>query len=132
MGPYSLIKATRRGLLKAGGGLLAASALPNFARADESHPPLGTYPAGSSGSSVFIGISVPRTGTYAVQGEDELKGYMLAVEHINSGDPLIRKISPHTTKGVLGKEVKYGVADSEAKPQYKRSNVLFPRTRSSR
>ena len=50
MGPYSLIKATRRGLLKAGGGLLAASALPNFARADESHPPLGTYPAGSSGS----------------------------------------------------------------------------------
>jgi branched-chain amino acid transport system substrate-binding protein len=116
MGPYSITKATRRGLLKAGGGLLAASALPNFARADESHPPLGTYPAGSSGSSVFIGISVPRTGTYAIQGEDELKGYMLAVEHINTGDPLIRKISPHTTKGVLGKEVKYGVADSEAKP----------------
>ena len=29
---------------------------------------------------------------------------------------LIRKISPKTTKGVLGKEVKYGVADSEAKP----------------
>src|ERR1700722_1103765 len=116
MGPYSLTKATRRGLLKAGGGLLAASALPSFARADESHPPLGTYPAGSSGSSVFIGISVPRTGTYAVQGEDELKGYMLAVEHLNSGDPLNRKISPHTTKGVLGKEVKYGVADSEAKP----------------
>jgi branched-chain amino acid transport system substrate-binding protein len=116
MGPHSITKATRRGLLKAGGGLLAASALPGFARADESHPPLGTYPAGSSGSSVFIGISVPRTGTYAVQGEDELKGYMLAVEHLNSGDPLIRKISPHTTKGVLGKEVKYGVADSEAKP----------------
>ena len=79
-------------------------------------PPLGTWPAGSSGSSVFIGITVPRTGTYAVQGEDELKGFMLAVEHINSGDPLIKKISPKTTKGVLGKEVKYGVADSEAKP----------------
>ena len=39
---------------------------------------------------VFIGITVPRTGTYAVQGEDELKGYQLAVEHINSGDPLIK------------------------------------------
>ena len=65
---------------------------------------------------MFIGITVPRTGTYAVQGEDELKGYQLAVEHINSGDPLIKKISPKTTKGVLGKEVKYGVADSEAKP----------------
>ncbi len=82
----------------------------------EDKPPIGTYPAGSSGSSVFIGITVPRTGTYAVQGEDELKGYQLAIEHINAGDDLIKKISPKTTKGVLGKEVKFGVADSEAKP----------------
>ena len=80
------------------------------------HPPVGTYPAGSSGDSVFIGITVPRTGTYAVQGEDELKGYLLAIEHINSGHELIKKISPKTTKGVLGKQVKYGVADSAAKP----------------
>ncbi len=82
----------------------------------EDHPAIGTYPAGSSGSSVFIGITVPRTGTYALQGEDELKGYQLAVEHINSGHELIKKISPKTTKGVLGKELKYGVADSGAKP----------------
>ena len=108
--------ATRRSVLKAGGGLVAAAMLPRFARAAESHPAIGTYPEGSSGSSVFIGITVPRTGTYAAQGEDELKGYMLAVEHINNGDPLIKKMSPKTTKGVLGKEVKYGVADSAAKP----------------
>jgi ABC-type branched-subunit amino acid transport system substrate-binding protein len=82
----------------------------------EDHPPIGTYPDGSSGSSVFIGITVPRTGTYALQGEDELKGYMLAVEHINEGNELIKKIAPKTKKGVLGKELKYGVADSEAKP----------------
>jgi len=107
---------TRRSVVLAGTGLLAAGALPRFARAAESKPPIGTYPEGSSGSSVFIGITVPRTGTYAAQGEDELKGYMLAVEHINSGNPLIRKISTKTTKGVLGKEVKYGVADSAAKP----------------
>jgi len=107
---------TRRTILQGGSALLTAAALPRIADAAESYPPIGTYPAGSSGSSVFIGITVPRTGTYAVQGEDELKGYMLAVEHINNGDPLIRKISPKTTKGVLGKEVKYGVADSEAKP----------------
>ena len=64
----------------------------------------------------LIGIAVPRTGTYAVQGEDELKGWQLAVEHINAGHQLIKKISPKTTKGVLGKEVKFGVADSAAKP----------------
>jgi branched-chain amino acid transport system substrate-binding protein len=108
---------TRRAMLKAGSALVATAALPRFARAVAlDHPPLGTYPEGSSGSSVFIGISVPRTGTYAVQGEDELKGYQLAVEHINSGHELIKKISPKTTKGVLGKELKFGVADSAAKP----------------
>ena len=46
----------------------------------EDHPALGTYPAGSSGSSVFVGISVPRTGTYAAPGEDLIKGYELAIE----------------------------------------------------
>jgi len=116
MKSYNLAKPTRRAVLQAGGGVLAATALPGIGLAADKYPPIGTYPDGSSGSSVFIGISVPRTGTYAVQGEDELKGYMLAVEHINAGHPLIKKISPKTTKGVLGKEVKYGVADSEAKP----------------
>ncbi len=109
----------RRQLLQAGAAAAASGVVPTlFApRAlGADRPPLGTWPAGSSGSSVFIGISVPRTGTYAVQGEDELKGWQLAIEHINSGHPLIRQISPRTKKGVLGKEVKYGVADSTAKP----------------
>ena len=103
--------------LTAAGGWLCEGAHPltSIARAAD-HPALGTYPAGSTGSSVFIGITVPRTGTYAVQGEDELKGYQLAVEHINTGHDLIKKISPKTSKGVLGKELKFGVADSEAKP----------------
>src|SRR5690348_17870263 len=88
-------------------------AMPVWAK-DE--PPIGTWPAGSQGNSVGIGAAVPRTGTYAVQGEDELKGWQLAVEHLNSGNDLVKKISPKTTKGVLGKEVKLYVADSAAKP----------------
>jgi branched-chain amino acid transport system substrate-binding protein len=110
---------TRRNVLKAGaaavGGAMLTPGLtmPVFA-ADK--PAIGTWPAGSSGSSVFLGVTVPRTGTYAAQGEDELKGVQLAVEHLNAGDALIKKISPKTKKGVLGKEVKYGVADSAAKP----------------
>jgi branched-chain amino acid transport system substrate-binding protein len=79
-------------------------------------PPIGTWPDGASGSSVTVGIAVPRTGTYAESGEDELKGMQLAIEHINEGNELIKKISAKTKKGVLGKEVKYVVADSEAKP----------------
>ncbi|HEY6022809.1 MAG TPA: substrate-binding protein [Pseudolabrys sp.] len=111
---------SRRTLLQAGAGLAGSALLPSVlstpAYAVGDYPPIGTYPAGSSGNSVFIGITVPRTGTYALQGEDELKGYQLAIEHINSGHDLIKKISPKTKKGVLGKEVKFGVADSGAKP----------------
>ena len=116
MQSHGMSKPSRRSVIRGSGALVAASALPSIAWAADTHPPIGTWPDGSSGDSVFIGITVPRTGTYAVQGEDELKGYQLAVEHINGGDPLIKQISPKTTKGVLGKEVKYGVADSEAKP----------------
>jgi ABC-type branched-subunit amino acid transport system substrate-binding protein len=79
-------------------------------------PPIGTYPDCCSGSTVTIGATVPRTGAYAVQGEDELKGMELAVEHINEGHELIKKIAPKVTKGVLGKQVKLVVADSGAKP----------------
>src|SRR4029078_1126183 len=78
--------------------------------------PIGTYPAGVQGKEVFIGVAVPRTGTYAEQGEDELKGWQLAVEHINSGHDLIRKISPKTKKGVQGKAVQLVGAASAAKP----------------
>ncbi|HEY1092310.1 MAG TPA: substrate-binding protein [Burkholderiaceae bacterium] len=102
------------GLGVAGALILPASVVSSAQAADQ--PALGNWPAGVAGKSVFIGISVPRTGTYAVQGEDELKGYLLAIEHINAGHPLIRQISPKTTKGVLGKQLTYGVADSAAKP----------------
>jgi ABC-type branched-subunit amino acid transport system substrate-binding protein len=104
----------RTGLGVAGGLALPAGLVSQALAADQ--PPIGTWPAGASGDSVFIGISVPRTGTYAVQGEDELKGYLLAIEHINEGHPLIKQISPKTKRGVLGKTLKYGVADSVAKP----------------
>ena len=39
-----------------------------------------------------------------------------AIEHLNIGAALMQKISPSIKKGVLGKEIKYGIADSEAKP----------------
>ena len=110
---------SRRSLLQGGAALIGGVMLPGGlimpAFADDK-PAIGTWPAGSSGSSVSIGVAVPRTGTYAVQGEDELKGWELAVDHLNSGHELMKKLSPKTKKGVLGKEVKLVVADSGAKP----------------
>ena len=55
---------SRRGLVKAGLGagaaglLLPKSTLPVLA---QDHPALGTYPAGTSGSSIFIGGVFPLT-----------------------------------------------------------------------
>src|SRR6478752_830490 len=111
---------SRRSLLQASAGLAGGALLPQaftlpaFAVGD--HPAVGTYPAGSQGDTVNIAAAVPRTGTYAVQGEDELKGWQLAVEHINNGDPLLQKIAPKVTKGLLGKKVNLLAADSAAKP----------------
>ncbi|HEX4928186.1 MAG TPA: substrate-binding protein [Burkholderiales bacterium] len=112
--------ARRRQMLKAsallGAGIAAPSLfVPRHAWA-AMHPPIGTWPAGVQGGTVYIGAAVPRTGTYAVQGEDELKGMQLAVEHINQGHELAHKIAPKLQKGVLGKQVELVVADSGAKP----------------
>jgi branched-chain amino acid transport system substrate-binding protein len=113
---------SRRSLLTAGAGLAGTALLPAglstpaFAVGMAEHKPLGTWPEGVKGSTATIGATVPRTGAYAVQGEDELKGMQLAVEHINEGNELIKKIAPKVSKGVLGKQVKLVVADSGAKP----------------
>ena len=110
---------SRRLLLQGGAGLIGGTMLsggvvvPAMAVGQS---PIGTWPAGSQGDTVFIGAAVPRTGAYAAQGEDELKGMEIAVDHINSGHDLIKKIAPKLTKGVLGKQVKLVSADSGAKP----------------
>ncbi len=112
---------SRRRALQLGGGVAGATLIPGLigqvgrAYADDK-PPLGTWPAGSQGDTVYIGASVPATGTYAVQGDDELKGMELAVEHINENHPLMKAIAPKVDKGVLGKAVKLLSADSAAKP----------------
>lgn len=109
---------TRREALLAGAGAGAAMmpfAMPTVLWADEKAP-IGTWPAGSEGDTVYIGAAVPRTGTYAVQGEDELKGAELATEHLNEGHDLVKQLAPKISKGVLGKQVKLVVADSAAKP----------------
>ncbi len=109
---------SRRTVLQAGAGLAGGALLPAFGGSafGQQKAPLGTWPDGSKGDTINVAAAVPRTGTYAVQGEDELKGWQLAVEHINNGDPLLRKIAPKVTKGLLGKKVNLLAADSAAKP----------------
>ena len=119
---HQIDSVSRRSLLRAGAAFAGGAVLPStltmpaFAVGISDKPPIGTWPDGSAGDAVSVGAAVPRTGTYAVQGEDELKGWQLAVEHINNGDPLLQKIAPKVSKGLLGKKVNLLSADSAAKP----------------
>jgi len=107
---------SRRGALQMGvGTLLTSFGGVQWAYAQDK-PALGTWPAGSAGDTVYLGAAVPLTGTYAVQGADELKGWQLAVEHINTNHELMKKIAPKVNNGVLGKKVALVSADSAAKP----------------
>src|ERR1700745_853741 len=108
---HQLDSVSRRSLLWTGAALAGGAVLPStltlpaLAVGISDKPSIGTWPDGSAGDTVSVGAAVPRTGTYAVQGEDELKGWELAVEHINNGDPLLKQIAPKVTKGLLGKKV---------------------------
>lgn len=108
----------RRSVLKMGLGAAGGALLPGVSgvalAADK--PPIGNYPAGVSGDSVFVGLTLDLTGPYSAEGADEQKGYELAIEQLNAGAEQIKKISPLTKKGILGKTVKYGVVDAETKP----------------
>ncbi|MBF6617828.1 substrate-binding protein [Pollutimonas thiosulfatoxidans] len=110
----------RRSMLKLGAAGAAGSMLlpgmSGVAVAAEEKKPVGNYPAGVEGDTVFIGLTLDITGPYSAQGADQQKGYELAVEQLNAGAEEVKKISPLTKKGVLGKKVEFGVADAETKP----------------
>lgn len=109
----------RRTLLKSGsmamGGLIASSMIPGRVLAADGSP-LGNYPVGVAKDSCFIGLGCETTGPYSAQGADMLKGFQLAIEHLNSGNELARAISPNTNKGILGKRIEFDNVDTASKP----------------
>lgn len=105
----------RRRVVQGGLGLAASVALGTPLSAAETYPRLGTYPDGVSGSTAFIGITTPLTGPYSADGQDEQLGYELAIGLINAGSPIAQKWGLQG-KGVLGKTLRYKIADSQTKP----------------
>ncbi len=116
----------RRDFLKAGAGvagsMMLAGPLSRLAQAAD-YPAIGNFPAGVKGNSVFVGISVPRTGPYSSSGEDEILGYKLAIDHINQGSELAKAYAPGLKKGVLGKQIEFDVVDNETKPNVAVQNI---------
>ena len=105
----------RRSLMHMGFGLAGGVLVPAaFARSAEAET-IGTYPAGVGTDSVFVGITIPLTGSYSQDGKDELRGYQLAIEQINAGDSTAKQWGL-PGPGILGKKIRYGYADSETQP----------------
>jgi branched-chain amino acid transport system substrate-binding protein len=108
---------TRRGILQTAigigtTGLLTPLAAPHVWA--KSYPTMGTFPAGVQGKTAFAAGIFPLTGPYASLGQDENKGFELAIEHLNNGSRVTEAV-PSLKKGggVLRKKLEYGTADSQ-------------------
>jgi len=118
----SLIKPTRRSLLKGGAVMGAGLAMPTvFASGAYA------YTNEPTGSTVTLGFNVPQSGPYADEGSDELRAYQLAVKHLNGeGDGgMLGTFSSKTLKGngVLGKKVTYVTGDTQTKSDAARASA---------
>jgi ABC-type branched-subunit amino acid transport system substrate-binding protein len=67
------------------------------------YPSLGNYPV--EGDEVVFGFNVPQSGSYSQEGADELRGYNLAMDHLNNGGGWVDSVSDLSGNGVLDKTV---------------------------
>lgn len=113
----------RRSFLKTSAGVAGGLLVPAtysgsvFAQdKDKEYPALGNYPAGVEGDTVVAGLTLDLTGPYSAEGAGEKRGFELAAEMINNGDERLKKISPLTKQGILGKKLVLAIGDAETKP----------------
>ncbi len=123
----SKTKLTRRGVLKTGAAAGTGLALPTiFTGAAWSASDTG-FTNAPTGSTVTLGFNVPQSGPYADEGADELRAYMLAVEHLNGeGDGgMLNSFSSKALDGtgILGKKVEYVTGDTQTKSDAARASA---------
>jgi ABC-type branched-subunit amino acid transport system substrate-binding protein len=69
----------------------------------DEYPALGNFPP--EGDTVTFGFNVPQSGPYSSEGEDELRGYELAQQHLNNGGGWVDDFEDLSGDGVLGYEI---------------------------
>ncbi len=111
---------TRRGLLRTGAVAGAGLALPTVFTSRAS-----AFTNEPKGGAVTLGFTVPLTGPYADEGNDELKAFQLAVKHLN-GEGDGGMLSTFSSKalngaGLLGKKVAFVSGDTQTKPDAARA-----------
>ncbi len=73
--------------------------------------PLSPSVQGFTNEEVIIGLNVPQTGPYALQGKDQINAYAMA------------RLEIEKQGGILGKNIQYLVADSQSNPEISVKNV---------
>ncbi|KAA9407392.1 ABC transporter substrate-binding protein [Haloarcula hispanica] len=79
-----------------------------------------------SGDSVTFGFNVASSGAYSTAGKQELRGFKLAVKHINNGGGWVTSEqyeSPLDGDGLLDKDVEFAVEDTGGNSETARSNA---------
>jgi ABC-type branched-subunit amino acid transport system substrate-binding protein len=108
---------TRRKVLKSLTAVGAGVAAPSFFIRNAWAADFRNDP--SKSKTVKFGFTVPLTGPYADEGNDELRAFKLAVKHLNGeGDGgMLKTMKPSSLKGngVLGKKVEYVTGDTQTK-----------------
>ena len=116
----SKIIKTRREVLKTAAVVGAGLSMPTFFASSA----FAGYRNEPMGGSVTLGFNVPQTGPYADEGADELRAYMLAVEHLNGGGDggMMNTFSSKALKGngILGKKV---TGDTQTKSDAARASA---------
>ena len=88
---------------------------------DSEYSSLGNYPV--EGDEVVFGFNVPQSGSYSQEGADELRGYNLAVDHLNNGGGWVDDWSDLSGDGVLGKTVASVDGDTATDPDQARQSA---------
>lgn len=113
---------SRRGVLKTGAVAGAGLALPTIFTSQAQ-----AFTNAPGDSSVTLGFNVPQSGPYADEGADELRAYMLAVEHLNGeGDGgMLNTFSSKALQGngILGRKVEYVTGDTQTKSDAARASA---------
>ncbi len=123
----SKTKLTRRGVLKTGAAAGTGLALPTIFTGSVWSASDSGFTNAPTGSTVTLGFNVPQSGPYADEGADELRAYMLAVEHLN-GEGDGGMLNSFTSKaldgtGILGKKVEYVTGDTQTKSDAARASA---------
>lgn len=89
---------------------------------DAEYPALGNYPVGPD--EVVFGLTVPKSGLYVSEGREQLRGYNLAVDHLNNGGGVVDLWPDLSGDGVLGRTVVTAEGDTAADPTHARSEAV--------